>query len=356
MSASPKIYHLTGEPQWALALDFGGTKHSLGLLEIPPGDFSSQDLLHTGWKAHQRVLSPVGADAHDDLRTVFRLAGQMTRTIQLRAIGVSFGGPVDGTTGTVRLSHHVPGWENTPLAALLSDVFNVPAFVDNDANVAALGEFTFGAGASSLLYITVSTGVGGGWVLDGKIWRGADRMAGEIGHTVVSPKGPRCLCGKRGCVERLASGRYMVKDAKGKVISAIARIHQGDQDEKVLPAKAGGTLLALAENDPQNITGEIISQAAAQGDALAWRLLQRSAQALGVGIGNAANLLNPELVIVGGGVAKSGKRYWSSLRKAAKETALPEISVNIVPAALGDDAPLWGAIALVLEQLSNHEH
>ena len=122
---------------------------------------------------------------------------------RLVAIGVSFGGPVDAARGLVRLSHHVPGWEEIPLAEQLRAEFGAPAAVDNDANVAALGEWRFGAGqgAASLLYVTISTGIGGGWVLGGRIWGGADGMAGEIGHMIVRPGGAACACGRRGCTE-----------------------------------------------------------------------------------------------------------------------------------------------------------
>jgi glucokinase len=240
---------------------------------------------------------------------------------------------VDAPRGVVRLSHHVPGWENFPLAERLRGELGAPVTVDNDANAGALGEFRFGAGrgVSSLCYLTVSTGVGGGWVLDGRVWRGADGMAGEIGHTVADPNGPLCLCGKRGCVERYASGPYIAQHARDLL------------DEN----PGGGPILRrLAAADDAPITGRAVAAAAALGDELAQRALARAAWALGVGIGNAANLLNPARFVLGGGVTHSGDAFWSAVRRSARETALPQISLDIVPAALGDDAPLWGAFAL----------
>jgi glucokinase len=264
---------------------------------------------------------------------MIRLARKLLAGERPDAIGVSFGGPVDAGSGTVRLSHHVPGWEGVPLASLLEAEFGAPVRVDNDANVAALGEHRFGVGQGfdSLLYLSVSTGVGGGWILDGKPWRGADGMAGEIGHTVVDPAGPLCLCGKRGCVERLASGPYMAQSARELLGSSPER---------------GRLLLDLAGGDPEVITGQLIAEAAGQGDPLAREVLERAAWALGVGIGNAANLINPRRFVLGGGVTKSGQRFWDTLRRTARETALPEVQFEILPAALGDDAPLWGAVAL----------
>lgn len=316
-----------------LALDFGGTKHTIGTMTLG----------ERNWRTHQRVYSPPGANARYDIETVIRIARGMLEDIQPVAIGVSFGGPVNAEAGIVRLSHHVPGWENTPVKAILEDEFNAPAVVDNDANVAAVGEHRYGAGqgCSSLFYITVSTGVGGGWVLDGKPWRGVDGMAGEIGHTQVDPHGPLCLCGKHGCVERLASGPYMAQDAR-ETLQQYFGINSDLSPEKF----PGDKLYRLVNGDLEKITGLVISQAAAQGDVLALQLLERSAWALGVGIGNAANLVNPQRFILGGGVTKSGEYFWQQLRRAARATALPEVSVEVVPAAFEDDAPLWGALAL----------
>jgi glucokinase len=311
-----------------LALDFGGTKHTLGVLEEGGRE----------WRTRQQVFSPPGADARYDMETVFKLARQLLHGNQPAAIGVSFGGPVDASTSTVRLSHHVPGWENIPLGKILREEFNAPAQVDNDANVAALGEGRFGAGQGmrSMFYITVSTGVGGGWLLDRQIWHGSDGMAGEIGHTVVQPDGPTCLCGKRGCVERLASGRYMALDARLRL-----------QED----SKAGPILWNEYSSKLETLDGKALSRAASQGDPLACQLLERSAWALGVGIGNAANLLNPQRFILGGGVTKAGEAWWQMLRDTARQTALPEVHFDILPAALGDDAPLWGAATLALDLL-----
>ena len=252
-----------------LALDFGGTKHSLACLKLETARaLVAGDTGHAlAWQAHRRVFSPPGADAQYNLKTVFDLAHEILDGERPAAIGVSFGGPVDFRQGLVRLSHHVPGWENIPLQQMLEQSFQAPAAVDNDANVAALGEARFGAGrgASSLFYITVSTGVGGGWILNGQPWRGADGMAGEIGHTVVDPQGPPCLCGKSGCVERLASGPYMAADARQILQERPQR----------------GTLIRqLASGDLDAITGKLLAEAAAAGDKLAWELLERSAHAL----------------------------------------------------------------------------
>ncbi len=301
-----------------LALDFGGTKLSAAVLLTTE---LTQD--SPRWLARERVFSPQDGDARFDIETMIALGKKLLAGKRPFAVGVSFGGPVDYTSGVVRLSHHVPGWENTPLRDMLSEAYLAPVQVDNDANVAALGEWRFGAGrgVDSLFYVTVSTGVGGGWVLNGRSWRGHAGMAGEIGHTVVDPEGPVCLCGKRGCVERLASGPYMAQDF-------------------------------MALNPGQELTGKDLAELAVNGNKVAERILLRGAKALGVGIGNAANLINPQQFILGGGVTKSGEKWWHTVRQTAQQTALPEVHFEIKPAVFLDDAPLWGAVAMV-EGLNN---
>jgi glucokinase len=304
-----------------LALDYGGTKHTAALLVVG----------ERAWLAHERVYSPPGADAHYDQTTMLKLACELlTRTEgTLVAIGVSFGGPVDAATGTVRLSHHVPGWENTPLRDQLHDKFGVPVAVDNDANVAALGEWKFGAGQGclSLLYVTVSTGVGGGWVLNGQIYSGADGMAGEIGHVVVRPGGAECVCGKHGCLEVEACGQAIARKMRERL-------------------EAGQTSEVLKTSEVSTVMGESVARAAQRGDPLAQEVMDEVARNLGTGLGGAINLMNPERIVLGGGVTKSGERWWRIVRESARYHALPQMRVDIQPTALGDDAPLWGAAAL----------
>ena len=157
-------------------------------------------------------------------------------------------------------------------------------------------------------------------------------MAGEIGHIVVDPYGPVCLCGKRGCVERLASGPYMAQDVREVL--------------KNEPHRGGEVLRDLVGGNLDLVTAKVLSEAAVAGDDLAQNILYRGAWGLGVGIGNVANLVNPQRFVLGGSVTKAGTRWWEVVRQVARETALPEVDLEIVPAALGDDAPLWGAVAL----------
>ena len=311
-----------------LALDYGGTKHAAALLRVGG----------RAWAAHARVQSPPGADAAHDQVTMLRMARGLLAQVpgRLAAIGVSFGGPVDAARGLVRLSHHIPGWNEIPLADRLQAELDAPAAVDNDANVAALGEWRFGAGqgSASLLYVTISTGIGGGWVLGGRIWGGTDGMAGEIGHMIVRPGGALCACGRRGCTEAEASGWAIAAKARARL------------DEGRLTKDEGDRLLALAGGHAAAVTAQMVAQAAAKGDTLARSVLDEAAHALGAGLGTAISLMNPERIVLGGGVTKSGERWWRTVRSETRATAFDQSRADIVPAFLGDDAPLWGAIAL----------
>jgi len=381
-----------------LALDFGGTKLTAALFGLEEahakdakGAESAKEI--SSWRPLptwrylreplpfyslldlRRVITPDNADAAYELAAMVALARDLLAGRAPAAVGVSFGGPVDFAAGVVRLSHHVRGWEGVPLRDRLAAEFGCPVAVDNDANVAALGEHRYGAGRglSDLMYITVSTGVGGGWILGGRPWRGHEGMAGEIGHTVADPAGPLCLCGKRGCVERLASGPYMAADYAAQ---AIGQLGSGGEDPLPNPLPGGeGTPIPLPQGkgtpiplptggarggqetttplpnplpggEGTGISGQEVAARAAAGDAVAREILLRGAWALGVGIGHAANLINPQRFILGGGVTKAGAAWWAEVRQSAAATALPEVHFDIIPAALGDDAPLWGALAL----------
>lgn len=306
-----------------LALDYGGSKLSAAVAEI--GESS--------WSALQRTQTPPGHDAACERVEMSRLAHQALGQRRPRAVGISFGGLVLRSTGLVILSHHVPGWENVPLASQVGAEFGAAAAVANDANIGALGEWHFGAGqgCASLLYVTVSTGIGGGWVIDGAMYDGADGMAGEIGHMVVQPGGALCPCGKHGCLEAEACG------------PAIAR---AAREQLTAHPDAGAGLHALVGQDLAALTAVHVSQAAAAGDALAQEVLDRAARMLGAGLGSAINLMNPERIVVGGGVTKSGSRWWNKVCAEARYHALAQMRADLRLATLGDDAVLWGAVAL----------
>ena len=317
-----------------LAIDFGGTKLSAAATRLP---FTSSPQ----WLARRRVYTPDSADGLFEYATVLAMARDLVVEVgPPDVIGVSFGGPADITQGLVRLSHHVAGWENVPLADWLEDEFGVPVVVDNDANAAALGEHRLGAGRGldDLFYVTVSTGVGGGWVLNGEVYRGRGRMAGELGHVVVNPGGMACVCGKQGCVEAEACGPAIVR----RVRMLVEEFPEwGRPFVKWLEKKRNSE-----EGDGLLFTAQEVNAAAHDNIFLARQVLTEAGSFLGQGLGAVCNLMNPQRIILGGGVTKSWPPWWEAVRNTARLNALPEVDVEILPAELGDDAPLWGAVVL----------
>jgi glucokinase len=307
--------------RYTLALDFGGTKLAAALVDLQAGVSHSISRCPTPQKAEASLTAM--------MQMVNSLIGELASS-ELSGIGVSFGGPVELDGRTVRTSHHVPGWEGFALADRLEETWKVPVRVANDADAAALGEFHFGAGRGykNLLYLTVSTGIGGGVILNGELYRGERGWAGEIGHMVLQPGGPPCPCGRRGCLEALASGR------------SIAR--------RMAERLASGEPSSLAGRE---ISAKFVAEAAAASDPLAMEVWGDAMRWLGTGIASAANLLNPGCVVVGGGLVRAGNLLVEPVRETVQRLVLdPELRIE--PAALGDQAELLGAAALFLSGIT----
>lgn len=253
----------------------------------------------------------------------------------LRGIGICSAGWVDSQRGIVPAAPQLPGWHDVPLASIISERIGPPAILENDANAAALGEFAFGAGKGvrHLVYITVSTGIGGGIIADGKLYGGAKGSAGEIGHTIIDPNGPRCGCGNNGCLEALASG------------TAIAR--------RGAEAAARGESPALAEAQEREgkLSARHVGEAAEAGDAAAVAIFAEAGRYLGIALANLVNLLSPEAIILGGGVMKSKGLFLPLAENTMRGLALDEPLkyVRISLAELGDMAGPLGMIARLRE-------
>ena len=258
----------------------------------------------------------------------------------VKACGISFGGPVDFERQQVR-SLHVEGWENFALARWVQETLNLPCRLDNDANAGALGEHRFGAGrgAGSMFYMTLSTGIGGGLVLGGKVHHGRDSLAGEIGHIPVSESGVSCVCGGRGCLETFCSG------------TAIAL--RGREWASRRPEGAT-RVLNLSGGKVEDISARAVAEAAAAGDSMAVGIIQESAHWLARGLLMVVRLLNPDKIVLGGGVARAGKVLLDPLRKNMEELSSPSLpySTEIGLAELEIYSPLYGAAALALEAAS----
>jgi glucokinase len=272
------------------------------------------------------------------------LEGKGIRPREVLRIGVGFGGPVDARRGRVRQAHDSPGWEDFPIAAILEAAFEAPTLLDNDARLAALGEVWFGAGGGDpechLVYVHWSTGVGGGIVAGGKLFRGATTLAGEIGHTTVRTERSDalpCRCGGVGHLEAYVREPALVQRARQAYSQAhptdVAADAEAQAEARIPDVKA---LLALAEHDPQL-------------DAF----IAEAVDLMAVTIGNLITALNPSMVVVGGKVAREGAHLIPRISELARRYAMPLSTrdVLIVPAMLGEDSAVMGAVALALDSL-----
>lgn len=261
---------------------------------------------------------------------------------RVAAVGLGAPGPLDPWLGVILSTPNLPGWDQVPLRDLMQSELGLPVVLGNDANLAGLGELYFGAakGLKDVVYLTVSTGIGGGVITDGRLLLGAHGLAGELGHMTILPDGPLCGCGNHGCLEALASGTAIGRAAR-------ARLRSGE------PSR----LLRLVEGDIDRVDAELVARAAAEGDALADEVFQSAATYLGIGVANILHAFDPEMVVIGGGVSQAGEMLFGTVRRVVQERAMPayRATANIVPAALGDDAGLMGAAALALAELKR-EH
>ena len=256
----------------------------------------------------------------------------------LAGLGICSAGWVDSEKGIVPAAPQLPGWRNVSLTKIMHERTGVRAWLENDANAAALGEHVFGAGKNvrHLVYITVSTGIGGGIIVDGKLYGGAKGSAGEIGHTIIDPAGPLCGCGNYGCLESLASG------------TAIAR--RGEE----AAARGESTALAALEAKGEPITAESMAAAALNGDAACREIFAEAGRFLGVALANLVNLLSPQLILIGGGVAHEPELFLPQAEDTMHALSLSEPlkHVRLALAELGDLAGPLGMIARLRELAS----
>ncbi|NLG83014.1 MAG: ROK family protein [Firmicutes bacterium] len=248
---------------------------------------------------------------------------------RVAAVGLGAPGPLNRREGLIYQAPNL-GWQNVPIVRLLQEKLGRPVFLENDANAAGFGEWALGAGRGTkdMIYLTVSTGIGGGLILGGRIHHGRDDSAGEVGHTIVLPDGPLCGCGRRGCWEALASGTAIAR--------AAAEALKGGRESRIRE---------LAGGDPAAVDAAMVARAAREGDALAREVLDRAFYYLALGIVNLIHLLNPEAVVICGGVSKMCDELFIPVRRMVAEWAYAAMvrDLPIVPAALGDRAGVIGA-------------
>lgn len=310
-------------PRCAIGVDLGGTKVLTAVVR-DDGSVLARDRVPTPQEGPDSVVAAVAG-------TVERVLAEGRLSVRdLVGVGVGVPGPLNPDTGMVFAPPNLKGWHDVPFGELLTGRLGARTFLENDADAAAVGEWRFGAGrgVDDLVYITVSTGIGGGIIIRGELLTGVSGTAGEIGHMTIDVNGPRCICGNTGCLEVLAAG------------PAIARMAQ-DAVRSGQPT----TLLARAGGSMEDITARVVAASAAAGDAVAARVFNRAATYIGVGVANLLNLLNPAMVILGGGVSKAGDLLLDPVRATARERAFerPARDARIVLAQLGDDVGAIGA-------------
>lgn len=324
------------EPAGAIGIDLGGTNLKLALLD---GER----------RIVQRVVAPTGgADGHGAVLRRMVAGVESLRAaepgLEIAGIGIGVPGEVGMTTGITGELPNLPGgWVDVPVGPIIAEATGLPVGVINDAKAFALAEHRMGgaAGADTALLVTVGTGVGGAVIAHGKILFGVGGMAGEIGHLVMQPEGPRCTCGNLGCLETLASGPAIVAEA-------VRRVVQGFATE----------LSGLNGGDLGRLTAADVANAADKGDAEAIDIVDRAGGWLGMALAGAIALLAPEVVVIGGGVAPAGSRYFRAAESTARShTGVIDIErVAIRPAALGYDAGVIGAALWGRERAGMVDH
>ena len=319
--------------RFVLGIDIGGTNLVVG------------SVAEDGSKLHALGSEPTHAEAgqSDVLDRLIALAqrtlDQTRREIpgaEILGVGVGAPGPLDTKSGIVLLTPNL-GWVNLPLRQIIHERLGLPAVLDNDANCAVLGEWWMGAarGTRNAIGITIGTGIGGGIIVDGKLFHGASDCAGEIGHTTIDTEGRRCKCGNYGCLEAYASGPNIA-------LRAVEEIKAG----------AVSRLPNYVNGDLRQITAQTVYQAAHDGDDLALEVVNDTARFLGVGIGNLLNVFNPEAVVVCGGVTLAGDHLFVPLRReVARRAFKPAVTAcRIVPGELAGTAGVYGAAKAFLDQ------
>jgi len=314
-----------------LAVDLGGTKIITAIVSVDGQVVAKERSLTLADEGPSSVINRL-LEAIDHL-----LSSKSMDSSQLGCISLAVAGGIDIARGLVTSSPHLPGWHDVPLRDMLKNKYHVATFLLNDASATALGEYRFGVGrgVNNLVLLTIGTGIGGGIIIDGKLYNGPSGSAGELGHMTVDIDGPKCVCGNIGCLETLVSGPVMAGEA-------VKQINQG----------ASSSLVEMVAGRIEDITAEDIGAAARAGDSLSLKIITEAATYLGIGLVNVVNIFNPEMIILAGGVAELGDLLLDPAWRIVKERAFPVSTqvVRIVTAELGDEAAVRGAAVFALEQ------
>ncbi len=314
-----------------LAIDMGGTKIIAAIISAIGKVISEERYPTLADEGHQSVIDRLFS-AIDSLVNLNSM-----KPSQLGSISIAAAGGINLDRGLVTISPNLPGWSDIPLRDIVQERFHISTFLVNDASAAALGEHRFGVGrrVDNLIMLTVGTGIGGGIIINGELYNGSCGSAGEIGHMTIDINGPRCACGNTGCLEVLASGTAVAREA-------VRRIEKGEKS----------SLVDVVQGKLQDITAENVGAAAQGGDILSLDVISTAATYLGIGMVNLVNIFNPEMIVVGGGMAKLGDLLLNPGRQMVNQRAFPisAQAVRIETAQLGDEAGLFGAAVFAREE------
>ncbi len=322
---------MTMNKPYAIGIDVGGTKIAAGLVNR-----AGEILYRYTTRAHAEQQPEVVIRAIEEAyRCLIKESG--IEVAEIEAVGLGFPGNTNGPAGIVLVSSNLPAWNRFPLRDTLATRLGIPVILDNDTNLCAVGEHRYGAGrgARNMGYVTFSTGYGIGIIINNQLYVGHTGTAGELGHVVIDIGGPLCTCGKRGCIMAYACGIGISR-------MAYEQINAG----------ADTLLRRMAPANGQRISGEIVAEAAQQGDAVAVEILRKAGYYGGVALSMVVEILNSELIVVGGGLVRIGPLLWEPMLAAMREHTQPELwdSVRVVPWQLGDDLGIIGAAAKVFAE------
>lgn len=313
--------------KYVIGVDLGGTKILTALANLE-GTILHRVLVDTG--ANDPTEAVVGRII-ETVEQVLRDGGASKE--EVKRIGIGSPGTLNIEKGIVLQSPNLRWW-NVPVVEMMESVLKIPVLLENDANAAALAEHAFGAGkgARNMVYMTISTGIGGGIIINNTLLHGACDSAGEIGHHTIDPDGPRCGCGNYGCLEAMASGTALGRYGREAV-------EQGAE-----------TMMQTMVQSIEEVNGAIVTKAAEAGDPVAQEIVKKVGSYIGIGIANLINILNPGRVVLGGGVMKSGHLFYDTIMQTVEARAMeaPRKCCEIVFAELGSDVGVQGAIAVAL--------
>ncbi len=320
-----------------LGIDLGGSKILAAVVSHGGQVVASHESVTPATKGREAVIQCIVDSASAALEQAHVAASE------IYAVGIGAAGMSNPEAGILFSSPHLPGWRNVLLRDIIQDRLGQKTFLTNDANAAALGEFYFGAARNSrdFIFITISTGIGGGLVIGGKICTGAVGIAGEVGHMTIDDKGPACDCGNRGCWETLASGTALAREAKLRISKGVKT-----------------SILECAEGNMEKVTPQAIHRAAEKGDRLAKKLIAQTGYYIGVGLASLINIFNPELIVIGGGLSNLGDMLLEPAFKTAEKRAYKEAfrAVRFASAELGRNSGVIGAATFALHEMERLRH